>query len=89
LDEVEPRFFHPLEQWQSYGTFSVYLNFDSSDLEQDIFYFCHVSHDMGTRGIRLVDGLLDRLVKEQSNRANFDSQFELRLHPSFRRFILV
>lgn len=42
LDAVEPRFFHPIGEWQEYGEFSTYLNFDVA-YDQDIFYFCHVS----------------------------------------------
>jgi hypothetical protein len=42
LGVLEPLFFHPLGDWQSYGPMSVFLNFDE-DYDQDIFYFCHVS----------------------------------------------
>ncbi|KAL7517942.1 hypothetical protein ACHAWX_002815 [Stephanocyclus meneghinianus] len=50
LDEYEPRFFHPLPEWISYGNFSVYLKFDNdTDYEKDIFYFCHVHQYMSGR----------------------------------------
>ena len=42
LDEYEPRFFHPIAEWVSYGEFSIKLNFNE-DYDKDIFYFCHVS----------------------------------------------
>ena len=33
-------------EWIGYGTFSVFLKFDEdTDFAQDIFYFCHVSHN--------------------------------------------
>ena len=43
LDDYEPKFFHPLPEWASYGPFSVSLKFDDESYQQDIFYFCHVS----------------------------------------------
>lgn len=49
LDVVEPLFFHPLADWQSYGTFVAALNFDI-EFDQDIFYFCHVSRFGGGGG---------------------------------------
>ena len=42
LDAVEPLFFHPLGDWESYGIFTIVLNFNVNDFEKDIFYFCHV-----------------------------------------------
>lgn len=42
LDAVEPLFFHPLGDWQGYGSMATYLNFDQ-EYGQDFFYFCHVS----------------------------------------------
>ena len=39
LDEVEPRFFHPLGDWESYGIMETYLTFDM-DFPSDFFYFC-------------------------------------------------
>jgi len=53
LDEVEPRFFHPLGDWQEYGAFTTYLNFDTT-FDKDIFYFCHVHSGMTGR-IKLLD----------------------------------
>lgn len=47
LDAVEPLFYHPLGDWQAYGTMSVYLNFDDQEFDQDFFYFCHVSSMYG------------------------------------------
>lgn len=49
LDDYEPLFFHPLQEWVGYGEFSVFLKFDDiTDFSNDIFYFCHVS----TNGIK-------------------------------------
>jgi len=58
LDVVEPLFFHPLGDWQSYGPFVTALNFDVN-YDQDIFYFCHVHAGMSARiKLRDVDGNL-------------------------------
>jgi hypothetical protein len=43
LDDYEPKFFHPMPEWSSYGNFSISLKFTVEDYERDIFYFCHVS----------------------------------------------
>eukprot|EP00934_Nitzschia_sp_Nitz4_P000599 Nitzschia sp. Nitz4//scaffold233_size31335//18543//21200//NITZ4_007952-RA/size31335-augustus-gene-0.45-mRNA-1//-1//CDS//3329543382//599//frame0 len=53
LDVVEPLFFHPIADWQSYGTFRTVLTFDI-EYDQDIFYFCHVHEGMSAR-IKLLD----------------------------------
>jgi uncharacterized protein (DUF305 family) len=53
LNEVEPRFFHPLGEWEGYGAFVTYLNFDTT-FDEDIFYFCHVHAGMSAR-IKLLD----------------------------------
>lgn len=45
LDDYEPKFFHPITEWIGYGIFSVDLMFDHDDIDQDLFYFCHVSVD--------------------------------------------
>ena len=45
LDAVEPLFFHPIADWQSYGAMEAYLKFDF-EMPQDLFYFCHVSVPM-------------------------------------------
>jgi len=42
LDAVEPLFFHPLGDWETYGPFAIVLNFNVADIQQDVFYFCHV-----------------------------------------------
>ena len=41
LDDYEPRFYYPFDQWLGLGKFSVNLRFDQ-DYNRDIFYFCHV-----------------------------------------------
>jgi hypothetical protein len=46
LDVVEPLFFHPLADWESYGAFVTALNFDDENFTEDIFYFCHVRFDI-------------------------------------------
>ena len=43
LDYYEPKFFHPLGDWLSYGPFEIMLRFDVDDFNNDLFYFCHVS----------------------------------------------
>ena len=48
LDEVEPRFFHPLGDWESYGIMETYLTFDM-EFPSDFFYFCHVHSGMSAR----------------------------------------
>jgi len=53
LDAVEPLFFHPLADWESYGPFVTSLTFDDEDFDQDIFYFCHV-HSKMTGRIKLI-----------------------------------
>jgi hypothetical protein len=42
LEEYEPMFFFPFDQWLQLGNFSVSLRFDQY-YDRDIFYFCHVS----------------------------------------------
>jgi hypothetical protein len=42
LDEYEPVFYYPYDQWLGLGKFSVNLRFDQV-YDKDIFYFCHVS----------------------------------------------
>jgi hypothetical protein len=44
LDFYEPKFFHPLGDWLSYGKFEIVLRFDVDDYDKDLFYFCHVSY---------------------------------------------
>ena len=53
LDEVEPRFFHPLGDWESYGKMETYLTFDMH-YPSDFFYFCHIHSGMSSR-IKLLD----------------------------------
>jgi len=53
LDAVEPLFFHPLADWESYGPFVTSLKFDDEDFDEDIFYFCHVHSGMTGR-IKLI-----------------------------------
>merc|ERR1711937_40467 len=55
LDAVEPLFFHPLADWESYGGFVTALNFDDENFTEDIFYFCHVHAGMAGR-IKLISG---------------------------------
>jgi uncharacterized protein (DUF305 family) len=53
LDNVEPLFFHPLADWESYGSFVTSLTFDDENFDEDIFYFCHV-HSHMTGRIKLI-----------------------------------
>jgi hypothetical protein len=43
LDNYEPKFFLPLLDWIGQGTFSINVTFDDTSIDQDAFYFCHVS----------------------------------------------
>jgi hypothetical protein len=43
LDHYDPKFFHPIGDWLSYGEFEIILYFDEDEIDQDLFYFCHVS----------------------------------------------
>jgi len=54
LDAVEPEFFHPIADWESYGTYKTLLHFDNADFAQDFFYFCHVHSGMSGR-VKLTD----------------------------------
>ncbi len=42
LDDYEPIFYYPFDQWLGFGKFSLNLRFDQY-YDKDIFYFCHVS----------------------------------------------
>jgi len=53
LDFVEPLFFHPLADWETYGPFVTSLTFDDENYDEDIFYFCHVHSGMTGR-IKLI-----------------------------------
>jgi len=53
LDDYEPKFFHPIPEWTSYGPFSISLKFDDEEYQQDIFYFCHI-HQFMTGRIKLL-----------------------------------
>jgi uncharacterized protein (DUF305 family) len=53
LDNVEPLFFHPLGDWEAYGSFITALKFDDVNFNEDIFYFCHV-HSLMTGRIKLI-----------------------------------
>jgi len=64
LDTVEPLFFHPIGDWQGYGPFVTALNFDDENVDQDIFYFCHVHHGMTGR-IKLTGA--DGTTKNEEN----------------------
>jgi len=64
LDAVEPLFFHPLADWESYGPFVTALNFDDENFDQDIFYFCHV-HSLMTGRIKLIGS--DGSMKNEAN----------------------
>jgi len=48
LDVIEPMFFHPLLQWLE-KSWSVAVKFDIDDMDQDIFYFCHIHQYMSGR----------------------------------------
>jgi len=52
LDVIEPQFFHPLPQWLE-KSWSVTVKFDITDVDQDIFYFCHIHQYMSGR-IKLI-----------------------------------
>jgi len=48
LDDYEPEFFVPLTDW-SVGEYTVKLKFTVEDIDQDIFYFCHIHAGMSGR----------------------------------------
>jgi len=48
LDDYEPEFFIPLADWAG-DIYSVKLKFTDSDIDQDIFYFCHIHAGMSGR----------------------------------------
>lgn len=55
LDDYEPKFQHPINQWIEYGKFHVKLMFDDEDYKnRDFFYFCHIHHGMTGR-FKLID----------------------------------
>lgn len=64
LDAVEPLFFHPLGDWESYGPFVTALNFDDDNFDEDIFYFCHIHSGMTGR-IKLIGS--DGSMKSEAN----------------------
>jgi len=64
LDVVEPLFFHPIGDWQSYGDMETYLNYDYP-LTQDFFYFCHIHSGMSGR-VKLIDADGNKLSVEDT-----------------------
>lgn len=70
LDAVEPLFFHPIGDWQEYGTYTAYLKFDQS-MTQDLFYFCHIHSGMSGR-IKLVDATGNKLSEENTPELPYD-----------------
>jgi len=54
LDAVEPLFFHPIGDWEGYGSMVTSLMFNTTDFAQDFFYFCHVHSGMSGR-VKLKD----------------------------------
>lgn len=52
LDVIEPLFYHPLLQWHE-NKWSVAVKYDIDDIDQDIFYFCHIHQYMSGR-IKLI-----------------------------------
>jgi len=70
LDTVEPEFFHPLGEWEGYGRYDTYLNFDAT-YDKDIFYFCHVHSGMTGR-IKLLDANGDMLSEANEPEIPYD-----------------
>lgn len=54
LDNYEPRFFDPKEDWLEQGTYEVKLTVTDTTYTGDLFYFCHIHNDMSGR-IKVVD----------------------------------
>lgn len=73
LDAVEPLFFHPLGDWEGYGVFDTYLNFDQ-DYDKDIFYFCHI-HNQMTGRIKLKDAEGNMMSAE--NEPTIDYEYDI------------
>lgn len=73
LDAVEPLFFHPLGEWEGYGAFETYLNFDQ-DYDKDIFYFCHLHNYMSGRiKLKDADGNMMSAADEPTIEYEYDS----------------
>ncbi|KAI2490847.1 DUF305-containing protein [Fragilaria crotonensis] len=56
LDDYEPVFYYPYDQWLGLGKFSVNLRFDQV-YDKDIFYFCHIHQYMSGRIKLLQNGV--------------------------------
>jgi len=54
LEAYEHMFYYPINQWATYGPFTVSLMFDDLDFASDIFYFCHIHSGMSGR-IKFID----------------------------------
>jgi hypothetical protein len=52
LDAIEPLFFHPFGDWESYGTFSVHVTVPDVPM---FYYFCHIHSKMSAM-IKVHDG---------------------------------
>jgi len=64
LDDYEPDFFYPLPDWAA-GSYSIKLKFDQDDIDQDIFYFCHIHAGMTGR-IKILDSNGDPVVSDDA-----------------------
>jgi hypothetical protein len=49
LDVYEPMFFRSPHEWTAMGTFNIKFRFDDEDVQNDLFYFCHIHEFMGGR----------------------------------------
>jgi hypothetical protein len=49
LDVYDPLFFRSPHEWASFGTFSIKIRINDDQIENDLFYFCHIHEFMGGR----------------------------------------
>lgn len=54
LDDYEPLFFYPRDDWSGMGNFSVQLTVTDLVYTKDLFYFCHIHNNMSGR-IKVLD----------------------------------
>lgn len=64
LDVYEPEFFYPLGDWAT-GNYYIKLRFTESDIDQDIFFFCHIHAGMSGR-IKLLNTAEEELVEDNT-----------------------
>jgi len=64
LDDYEPEFFYPIAEWSA-PLYEIKLRFTVDDIDQDIFYFCHIHAGMTGR-IKILDDDGDAIVEDDT-----------------------